>query len=452
MRKTLLGSLTALCVSAGLASAAEPETKPAPPPIVVEPGIPAAPGMIPDHPATAAPSRPMWGRLPGPHDAPVVAGQPSGSPMTEGPVLDEPTFDEGGSFPSYGRFYLRAEYLLWWLKRDHVPPLVTTGPATIPTGLLGSPTTTILSSSSLGNDSYSGVRLTAGFWLDDCQSCGIELGGFILGRRDNNHTFNNPVLARPFFNLNTGMQDSEVASFPGVSTGTISVNNRTNFGGFNTDVRHKLCCSCWYRVDLLAGFRYLNLDEQLTITEQGVDTNSPLLQPALRGATFVNIDSFHARNQFYGGEVGLEAEFRRGNFFVDVRGKIALGDTQETLEINGIQRVAGPAGVFVARGGLLAEPSNIGRYTRDSFSVVPEVGLDVGYQVTDNFRVFVGYSFLYWSRVLRPGQQIDTAIDVSQIPFGPGGVAPTGLNRPAALLKQTDFWAQGINVGAEFRY
>src|SRR5436305_14217566 len=31
--------------------------------------------------------------------------------------------------------------------------------------------------------------------------------------------------------------------------------------------REKLCCGCDYRFDLLAGFRYLHLDEDLSITE-----------------------------------------------------------------------------------------------------------------------------------------------------------------------------------------
>src|SRR5262249_5231137 len=36
------------------------------------------------------------------------------------------------------RFYFSGEYLLWWIKDRHVPPLVTTGPVGS-TGVLGAP-------------------------------------------------------------------------------------------------------------------------------------------------------------------------------------------------------------------------------------------------------------------------------------------------------------------------
>ena len=39
-------------------------------------------------------------------------------------------------------------------------------------------------------------------------------------------------------------------------------------------------------------------------------------------------------------------------------------------------------------GGLLAQPTNIGRFTDDKFAVVPELGVTLGYQVTDNIQVF----------------------------------------------------------------
>ncbi|MGG7379585.1 BBP7 family outer membrane beta-barrel protein, partial [Escherichia coli] len=59
-------------------------------------------------------------------------------------------------------------------------------------------------------------------------------------------------------------------------------------------------------------------------------------------------------------------------------------------------------------GGLLALPSNIGNFQRNRFGVVPQVGLKVGYNLTDNLRVYVGYDFLWWCNVVRPGDQIDT--------------------------------------------
>src|SRR5262249_41491698 len=150
--------------------------------------------------------------------------------------------------------------------------------------------------------------------------------------------------------------------------------------------------------------------------------------------------------------LGAETELRRGRWFVNLRGKVALGDNHETVNIVGGQTVTAPGGaVSQFRGGLLALPSNMGHFTRDHFAVVPEAGCTVGIQLTDGLRAYVGYTFLYWNNVLRPGDQIDRVLDVNQIPnFMPG--PPTTQVRPLVPFRQTEFWAQGLNFGLEWRY
>jgi len=72
--------------------------------------------------------------------------------------------------------------------------------------------------------------------------------------------------------------------------------------------------------------------------------------------------------------------------------------------------------------------------------------------VTDWCRLSVGYNFLYCSSVLRPGNQIDRVLDETLIPNFGTGVAPAGQSRPAPILRGSDFWAQGLNFGVEFRF
>ena len=87
-----------------------------------------------------------------------------------------------------------------------------------------------------------------------------------------------------------------------------------------------------------------------------------------------------------------------------------LGDTVQILDINGSQRFVSPTGVVQNfTGGLLALPSNIGHFTNNAFSVVPEIGVNLGYQILPRLRGFVGYNMLYWSNVIRPGTSIDRA-------------------------------------------
>ena len=86
--------------------------------------------------------------------------------------------------------------------------------------------------------------------------------------------------------------------------------------------------------------------------------------------------------------------------------------------------------------------------------MVPALELKIGYQVTSRLRALVGYDMLYWNQIVRPGDQIDRSLNLSQSPVV--GTTHGVLTGPASclglLFNRTDFWAQGFNVGLEFRY
>ena len=148
--------------------------------------------------------------------------------------------------------------------------------------------------------------------------------------------------------------------------------------------------------------------------------------------------------------IGGVAEYASGPLAMHARATVALAGREEVIGINGNTRILGPAGQTLASGarGLLAEPSNSGRHDGGGFSVVPEVCVGVGYRFNDHLTATVGYTFLYWSQVARPGDQIDRGLNIQPLNF-PGQIGPP---RPAFALHETDFWAQGIDVGLEFRY
>jgi len=275
-----------------------------------------------------------------------------------------------------------------------------------------------------------------------------------------------PNLFRPITAQNPGLGPfSEQVTRAGETIGGVRAENRSFVWGAEANYRDNICCGCTYRTDLIAGFRYLNLDERLTIVEdftrltprtvQDFPGGPVVTEPA--GTRVVIRDSFATRNDFYGGQLGLVNEFHRDRWTLDLRSTVALGGTHQELRIDGsqVRTIPGMAPqTFV--GGLLALPSNIGVHSRDVFSVVPEVGVSVGYQVTDHLKAFAGYNFLYCSNVIRPGDQIDPVINVNQVPrFVPPGVTvpdPVGPSRPAVLFRETDFWAQGANFGVEYRW
>jgi Putative beta barrel porin-7 (BBP7) len=106
-------------------------------------------------------------------------------------------------------------------------------------------------------------------------------------------------------------------------------------------------------------------------------------------------------------------------------------------------------------GGIFAQATNSGRQSRDMFTVVPELQLRLGMNLTPSIRAFVGYEFFYVSNVVRPGDQVDRVLNFTANPAVNGVVAPPplmGVARPAPMFNQNDFWAQGVSFGLQFRY
>jgi len=64
--------------------------------------------------------------------------------------------------------------------------------------------------------------------------------------------------------------------------------------------------------------------------------------------------------------------------------------------------------------------------------------------------VFAGYNFLYWTHVARPGQQINPVVNSTMTP---GSIIPPfGPVSPIFQAHDSDFWAQGVNLGVGVRF
>jgi len=346
--------------------------------------------------------------------------------------------------------------LLWWIKNSNFPPLLTTGATTDPRpGALGSSNTSVLfGHPDTNNQDRAGGRFFVGWWLDDEHQWGLEAGYFFLGDRSVGNVFpspGNPLLARPFFNVNTGLQDASIVAFPGVISGRVTVDATSFLEGAEANMTAALLQTRLCRVEALAGFRYVNLNEGLHVVENDqIAQLPPAAFIALAGQSISVGDLFDTRNNFYGGQIGMRAEVRHKRWSLDVLAKVALGDSNEMISIHGFTGTGPPPASFNA--GLLAVASNSGQFTRDVFAVVPEVGANLGFQFTDRIRGFVGYSFLYWSNVARPGDQVDTAVNLNEVPTSKTFGLVGGPARPAFAFHSTDFYAHGVNFGLEFRY
>jgi hypothetical protein len=357
-----------------------------------------------------------------------------------------------GGWGPRGPIYVRGEYLGWWVRGDNTPALVTTSPnGTLQpqAGVLGQSGTTVLfGGGGINNSMRSGARVAVGWWLDPCSRLEAEFFG--LGTADtsfNESSNGNPILARPFFNVRTGAQDSNLIAFPGRSSGNISVLERSSFLGASILAAQNLSCvSCCpdrqSRWDFLYGFRYLRLAEDLTINSSLTSINTA----APTGTVVTGFDGFKTANNFYGADFGLTSQQRSTRWSLTTTGRFAIGFTSQGTTISGNSTTTPPGGpTTTTAGGLLAMPSNIGTYHRDTFAFVPQLELKLGYYLTQNLRLTVGYDLIYWSRVARPGEQISTSVNTSQA----NGGTLTGPAAPLFSFHESGLLIQGFSVGGE---
>lgn len=407
--------------------------------------------------------------------------------------------------------YARAEYLQWWFDGMDTPPLVLRyiddPPPTNADQLLS----VVFGGNEILDDGRSGFKILVGTWFDDYGKWGLEgdYYGFETARTmflDGGNGEANPAVGRPFIDTNLG-QAIELVSNPGLQ-GTVTVEADSDFMMSGIRLRHNLCCvercrpacgdcvdcgagvncgsgcaGCGIskcplfaagvrRTDVLFGIRHAQLEERLRVTEDleiialtqdqidaGFEpirfTDSGEEIPV--GTTFDLYDDFTTSNEFVGVDFGYLWEWEYQRWSLELLSKLAVGNTRQRVNINGqtvAQAPTDPTPPDPVPGGLLAQRTNIGRYERDELSVLPEINATLGFHLTNNLRLTVGYTFIYWSRVVRPGDQIDQVVNTANVPRGLAGALPavTQPLLPAFTFRDTDFWAHGLNAGAEYRW
>lgn len=361
--------------------------------------------------------------------------------------------------------YVRAEYLLWSTKGMRVPALVTTGNSTstvVPAGVINEDgslpgNTSILFGDGLINgQGRSGGRIVFGTYINSCWT----LEGEYYGLSDQRTEFRgvstgSTFLGIPFFDVSNDGNPAVFIIAPGAGgpDGSVSVDAVTRFQGGGLRLLRNLCCSegcgpAWWdgcpinvakRIDFLVGYRFNWLDDSLIINE----THD--IQGTIRNGQ----DVFDTENQFHGLDLGTMLQFRRGCWSLDFITKVGIGNTRSVVLING---VAFQNGVQQTPGGsILACSSNSGRFENNAFTMLPEVGLNVGYQLNPCWRFTCGYNLMYWCGVYRAGDQIDQHINPNLWPPLPQSGNSAGL-WPQYPGRGSDFWAQGVNFGLEAKW
>lgn len=384
-----------------------------------------------------------------PSDGPMYEPQAGFSPCDC--ASGEDYWDEG-CCDAGPRVWARAEYLLWWTKGMDVPALATTSPEDTPqdeAGVLGEPGTRILfGNGGLNDHAQSGGRFSMGAWLDDSHVEGIEVNYLTLGQQSDHFSGSSDefdILARPFFDVQTGTQAASPIAYPDVISGDMNIAATTSFQTLEILFRYVAKRTCCTRTDFFVGYRYGDLRDHLR-----VGSFTTALSGDLEGDTFEVFDQFNTRNTFNGLDLGMTYQWEmRPCWTWELSAKVALGTTVSHIGINGATTITVPDEAPVTTvGGLLTQGTNIGNYERSEFGSIGEFGLTSRRSFSCGLTAVVGYRFLYWADVARAGKQIDTRINPTQV----GGEALVGAALPAFLNRTETFWAQGFHFGLEYAF
>ena len=349
-------------------------------------------------------------------------------------------------------YHVGVEFLGWWTRAQSSPPLVTSGSVANPLSVvLGQPNTDILFGTGDFNTPFQpGVRVNFDWDIGDGTNWSVDVSGFDLPEHTDTYGFagtgapNSLELARPFFNTTTNSQAASPVAIPGVASGTLLIDAPTELYGGDADFVYHYWSNDDNRLLFLAGGRFLSLDEALRFRQ----TSKNLPGVGVANSIFSLAEDYETDDRLYLGQVGAEYQTRFGPLTADLTAKVAAGPVEEHLTASATSRVITPTGAVTTTigRGLYVEPGDAGSFRTWRVAVVPEADLHVGYDFNNYIRLTVGYTFLYASNVIRPGDQVNENVNV------PAAAGAAIRRAPPPDFNQTNFWAQGFDAGLLFSF
>ena len=384
------------------------------------------------------PSAPAEPGNPSPFSPPVVTRAtqdllrtPPLGPSPGGPAPLRPV----SSCCCRSRCWIDADYLLWWMKDGHVPgALLPEGP--LPHGLSPGVFTGLTRRMAEGFDQglISGGRVTVGYWLDPDQLLSLEAGGFLLeqssigaglpadaatllalatlspgrGRRDR-HSPVQVLLPPGRSRRQRPVQPWRLPPPAPAAAGRVSLPGP---GGKSEALGHRR------RVARSSGTGHRQSRGQ-------VQDPDPVLRSPGRHPGW--LPSRPA-------ERGWHPEAGRGR---------QPRDRHRQRSQIGLRRIRRPrrSATPPRAASSPSRPTWASRRTT-AWPWFPKFSLKLSFDLTPHMHVFAGYTFLYSSSVVRPGDQVDQVVNLSQI-CGPL-IGPT---RPLPLFRTTDFCGPGRQPG-----
>ena len=352
--------------------------------------------------------------------------------------------------PSWGQL----DFLLMWRKPQNLPPLVTTSPSGTPLAQAGqlnqATTTTILGGRSLMNGPSTGGRIDFGYWLDAHPQMGLggsflALGNSTLAYATDSAT--TPIVTRPFLNVTDGQtaaMDALIVSFPDEAAGDIEIQ-----GTSKLIVAEGYLRQIWHNdpstpIDLVAGYQFSRIDENLMINSHSTALSTSQLRPP--GTTLALLDSISTQNEFHGGQIGVLNDWDNDCMKISASFKLGLGNMRQRAVFLGHTVIDDSVNSVTDAQGLLTRNTNIGIHERNVITVIPQINLRGTYSVTHRVDVTIGYSLIFFPHVIQPAEQLDPDLAVNF------ANPVLGESRPEFTFQSRDYWVQGLTFGLRWNY
>ncbi|MCH2610734.1 MAG: BBP7 family outer membrane beta-barrel protein [Pirellulales bacterium] len=342
----------------------------------------------------------------------------------------------------FGR-WARVEFMFGWMRGQRVPPLVTTssaGTALENAGVLGLSSTDILAGNErFSNDARPGGRVDFGWWLQN-RDAAVGARFYAIDEATTGLSFDDAsgILARPFFDSILGSQQSLSVSFPGSDSGSVSVDSMTRLIGTDVYFRRPWRSHGTAVVDFVYGYQISRMDQGLAINS--TTTNLDGRNGIAIGTQLDVHDSVKRKNEFHGGMLGIMSNIEGGCWTFSILAKVGLGNTRQTAILEGQSVITDPGGGTSTAAGLLVQDSNAGVFERDQFTAVPEFDFRYTRHINDCVDFNVGYTFIYWSKMIQAGEQLNLNID------------PAGGTQPPMNMTSDHFWLHSLNLGMTWRF
>lgn len=351
-----------------------------------------------------------------------------------------------------------VELMLMWRVGDGLPELATTSD-TPPggSGVLGAAGTRVLFGGERVIDELTaGGRFTIGTWLDNQQCRSLVFRGW--GAEQDSYNFStdeteNPIIARPFFNvdpsLTTPVNGSQVIASPVLSReGSLNIDGSNDVFGADISLRQRWLGGLGGFVDVLYGYQYMRMDDNLRIASSTFDTSTGPTSGVLLNV----LDRFEAENEFHGGQLGLAARYREGCWSFNGTIKAAAGSLRRTALRAGSQSRSSGGITVTEENGLLVRSTNAGTIEDSTFGWVPELDATIGWRWTRNLDLTFGYHAIGLTDALQVSGMIDPDLAVNASAIPNGATQPLGQQRPSSRLSYDTFYIHGIHFGVQFVY